>query len=96
MIRHLFVWKSADADSAARVQAQLVALVDRAESVRDSVVARHEGDQTPRTWEGVMSCDFDSPDELDAFMASEDHLEVVGAIRPLLADVAMIDVPLGR
>lgn len=96
MIRHLFVWKSVDASAAAQVHDQLVALVDRASGLRDSVVARHDGEQTPRTWQGVLSCDFDSAADLAAFLTSEDHVEVVGAIRPLLTDVAMVDVPLTR
>lgn len=94
MIRHLLVWKSADEGAAARVHAQLVALVARASYVRDPVVARHTGLEGPRTWKGLLSCDFTSEEDLNTFMASADHVEVVGAIRPLLTDVAMIDVRL--
>lgn len=96
MIRHLFLWKTARTEAATEVHDQLVGLADRAELPGEVVVQRHQGEVTPRSWHGVLSCDFESPEDLGLFMSSPDHLEVVSRIRPLLADLAMIDVHLDR
>ena len=92
MIRHLFVFKTRQPDQTEHVCSKLRTLLQDADGVREWEVGPHVGDSANgRAWDGMLSCDFDTMDDLDVFMQSPAHQQVVGSIGPSLADVAIID-----
>lgn len=91
MIRHLFVWKAADPELNPDISTALTDLMATADDAVSWNVGQHVGDVGGRSWHGVLSCDFASSADLAAFMQSPSHIEVVSAIGPRLADVAIVD-----
>ena len=91
MIRHLFTWRVTDASTNAEVLARLSALMTDAPEPVAWTLGGHVGDPGARAWDGVLTCDFTSHDELRGFLGSPAHREVVGGIGPGLADVALVD-----
>lgn len=93
MIRHVFMWRVAAGADPKRVTELLTSLSTRMSSLRSWELGEHVGDpgDNGQPWDGVLISDFDSWEGLREYSDDPFHLEVVGELKPLVADRAVVD-----
>ena len=93
MIRHIFLWKTADSEYSELVSQQLSSLITTMGI--SAMVGTHVGSGfNGRDWSGGLIADFATEAQLVTFMASPQHRAVVAEIGPRLDDVAILDLDL--
>ena len=92
MHRRILLWKTADTDGTRRVTDTLRALAESS-TWEAWNVGPHVG-ASERSYDGALVIDFASSEELESFLASSAHLDAVGAIRPLITDIAAVNIDL--
>jgi hypothetical protein len=94
MVRHIYLWNvadGADGAEAARVLCKLPAGID---FIRNWSLGPHVGEAgSGRDY--ALVCDFDSLDDVHAYLTHPYHDEVVAEFAPMACDHVAVDIELG-
>lgn len=94
MVRHIYLWnvvEGADGEHAAGLLNQLPLRID---FIRSWTLGRHVGDAGIEREYGLV-CDFDSMDDVRAYLTHPFHDEIVAQFAPLACDHVACDIELG-
>lgn len=96
-VRHLFMWSVNPPERGQEVLDELASLADHIPVKNWSIgknVFAPLGDDRARHFEYALTCDFDTPEELDAYQNHPLHQEIVDRVMPLYGDWAVVDLTL--
>ncbi len=98
MIRHVVMFKFKEeaegrtkAENLAITQAMLEALPSKIDLIRASTVSINSSDADQTNYDLCLICDFDSFEDLAAYIVHPDHKAVGAFMRPVRLDRACVD-----
>ena len=93
MIRHVFAWRIAAGENHQEILNILNTLPERLRMIANWEVGVHQGDpgDNGAPWDGVLICDFESWEALEAYSNDPYHISVVENLTPRFAKRAVVD-----
>jgi hypothetical protein len=99
-IRHLFLWSVNDDSQGQAVLDQLASLGDIVPGLKNWGIGPNTftpgDDPRVRHFDYALTCDFDTPEELQAYQEHHAHQQIVERVFPLYGDWAVADLTIGH